>query len=124
MYNYKPEIYTNDVLLPDLASYYQSLFGITRWMVELGRVDIAVEVSKLSSHNALPQEGHFECLLHVMAYLRDRHNSRMAFDPSYPGIKESAFNQKANGPSFIMVPRRQYLPTHHLHEKNLLTCVS
>ena len=69
-------------------------------MVELGRVDIAVEVSKLSSHNALPCEGHFECLLHVMAYLRDHHNSRMAFDPSYPEIKESTFTKKADQSEF------------------------
>ena len=99
-YNYEPEMDTSDVLLPDLASYYQSLIGITRWMIELGRVDIAVEVSKLSSHNALPREGHFECLLHLMAYLRDHHNSRMAFDPSYPEIKESAFNKKADWSEF------------------------
>ena len=38
---------TSDVHLQDLASYYQSLIGITRWMVELGRVDIAVMISKL-----------------------------------------------------------------------------
>ena len=99
-YNYEPEMDTSDVLLPDLASYYQSLIGITRWMVELGRVDIAVEVSKLSSHNALPREGHFECLLHLMAYLRDHHNSRMAFDPSYPEINTKAFNADANWTSF------------------------
>ena len=42
----------------------------------------------------------FECLLHLMAYLRDHHNSRMAFDPSYPEIKESAFNKKADWSEF------------------------
>jgi hypothetical protein len=36
------------------SSYYMSLIGILRWTVELGRVDICLEVSMLSSHLALP----------------------------------------------------------------------
>jgi hypothetical protein len=35
-------------------------------MVELGRVDIATEISPLSSHLAYPREGHLEAALHVM----------------------------------------------------------
>ena len=50
-------------------------------MVEIGRVDIITEVSLLASHLALPREGHLEVALHIMAYLRDHNNSRMAFDP-------------------------------------------
>ena len=38
----------------DEASYYHSLIGVLRWIVELGRVDINTEVSMLSSHLALP----------------------------------------------------------------------
>lgn len=38
--NYRPEIDQSDELEPGLAGYYQSLIGILRWMVELGRVDI------------------------------------------------------------------------------------
>jgi hypothetical protein len=37
-----------------------------RWMVELGRIDIATEVSMLSSYLACPCEGHLENALHVM----------------------------------------------------------
>ncbi len=32
---------------PDLVSYFQSLIGIMRWMVELGCIDVAMEVALL-----------------------------------------------------------------------------
>jgi hypothetical protein len=44
-------------------------------MVELGYIDIATEVSMLSSHLAYPREGHLENALHVMGYLQLKHNS-------------------------------------------------
>ncbi len=40
----------------------------------------------LSSHLALPQAGHLEAVFGVFAYLKQHHNSRMVFDPSYPEI--------------------------------------
>ena len=36
------------------AAYYHSLIGVLSWIIELGRVDINVEVSMVSSHLALP----------------------------------------------------------------------
>ena len=55
-----------------------------RWMVELGRIDIATEVSLLSSHLAFPREGHLETALHIMSYLSQKHNTRLISDPTYP----------------------------------------
>jgi len=55
-----PEIDVTPELLPEDAAYYQSLIGVLRWMVELGRVDIGCEVSMLSSCLALPREGHLK----------------------------------------------------------------
>jgi hypothetical protein len=40
-----PELDTSDPLDPEASSFYQHLIGVMRWMVELGRVDIATEVS-------------------------------------------------------------------------------
>jgi hypothetical protein len=88
---YKPELDTSDPLDPECSSFYQHLIGVMRWMVELGRVDIATEVSLLSSHLAYPREGHLEAALHIMGYLRLRHNSRLIFDPSYPKINKKLF---------------------------------
>ena len=48
-----------------MAPYYQSLIGILRWIVELGQVDICVEVSMLSAHLALPHQGHLDEVLRI-----------------------------------------------------------
>ena len=70
-----------------------SLIGILRWTVELGRVDIAYEVSMLSSYVANPREGHLEQMYHIFAYLKRHHNSRIVMDPSYPEVDEEAFQK-------------------------------
>ena len=81
----------SDELGDEEASYYQSLIGILRWMVELGRVDICTEVSMMSSHLALPRKGHLTALTHVFAYLKAHHNSDMVFDPSEPDLDMANF---------------------------------
>ena len=67
---YRPEIDVTPELEPGEVSYYASLIGILRWMVELGRVDICTEVSMMSSHLALPRKGHLETLFHLFAHLK------------------------------------------------------
>ena len=71
---YQPETDTTDPLDPDQASYYQTMIGVMRWMVEIGRIDIATECSLLSSHLEYAREGHNECALHMMGYLKWKHN--------------------------------------------------
>ena len=88
---YEAESDVSPELAPELASLYQSQIGVLRWIVELGRVDIITEVSNLASQLALPRQGHLEAVLHIFAYLRDKHNARLALDPSYPEIDRSAF---------------------------------
>ena len=48
----------------------------------------------LSSHMALPREGHLVGVLRIFAYLKKHHNSRLAFDPSYPEIDYENFGRK------------------------------
>ena len=50
-------------------------------MVELGRVDVCLEVSMMSSHLALPREGHLEQVLHIFAFLKKYHNTELVYDP-------------------------------------------
>ena len=54
--------------------------------MELGRVDIITEVSKLASYMAMPREGHLDAVIHVFSYLKLKHNSRIVFDPTYPEL--------------------------------------
>jgi hypothetical protein len=71
--------------------HYQSMVGILRWMVELGRVDIITETSKLASYMAQPREGHLEAVYHVFAYLKKKHDARIVYDPTYPEIEQDQF---------------------------------
>ena len=50
-------------------------------MVGLGRVNIAIEVSKLPSSLVMPRQGHFVNALHSMAHLRLKHEYMLVLDP-------------------------------------------
>ncbi len=89
--DYQPELDTSSKLPPEHALCYQSLMGVYRWMIELGRVDICTEVSMLSSQMALPLQGHLEAALHVMLYLSFHHNSHLCMDHTYPVIDSTQF---------------------------------
>ena len=92
--NYRAELDVSAELSPGDASYYQSLIGVLRWIVELGRVDICLEVSVLSSHLALPREWHMQQVLQVFAYLKKYHNAELVYDPSDPVVDETEFERR------------------------------
>ena len=92
--DYDPDLDMRDVWKDDQAAYFQSQIGILRWMVELGGVDIATEVSLLSSHVALPRDGHsLKIIFHFYAYLKQKHNSRLDFDPKYLQVVMRSFHK-------------------------------
>ena len=91
---YRPELDVSPELSPTEATYYQSLIGVLRWIVELGRVDICLEVSMMSSHLALPREGHLEEVLRIFAHLKKYHNAELVYDPTEPVIDQSIFDAK------------------------------
>ena len=88
---YYPELNISLVLGPDDASYYQALIGVMRWMIDIGHIDINIELSLLSSHSAISRQGHLVAVLHIVCYLKLSHNSRLAFVQSYPDIDHSTF---------------------------------
>jgi Reverse transcriptase (RNA-dependent DNA polymerase) len=91
---YEPQVDVTPELDSIEAAYYQSLIGILRWMVELGRVDICLEVSMMSSHLAMPRQGHLHALFNIFSYLKRNHNSEIVFDPSDPVVDESLFERR------------------------------
>ena len=64
-----------------------------RWAIELGRVDILLEVALLSSHLALPRVGHLEQVYHIFGYLKTSPRRRLFFDPDHPKISEDRFQR-------------------------------
>jgi hypothetical protein len=109
--SYRPELDVGPALGPTDAAYYQSLIGILRWIVELGRVDICLEVSMMSSHLAMPREGHMLAVLHIFAYLKKYHNTEIVYDPSDPVINESEFERRDwTSSEFGLIDGQEELP--------------
>ena len=61
-------------------------------MIKIGHININNEVSLPLSHSAMLRQGHFE-VLHMMGYMKHRHNSILAFDPCYPNMDHSKFQE-------------------------------
>ena len=68
---YKPELNARGELKADGVQWYQELIGSLRWTVELGRIDILLETSLMSTYLATPREVHLEQVLHIMGFLKD-----------------------------------------------------
>ena len=133
--DYEPEMDTTPTLNPELALWYASLIGMLQWMVEIEKVDIITEVSKMAFQMASPREGHLDALLHMFGFMRINHNSRMAYDPPYPTIDMNVFkpndwksfygNVEESIPSNVPESRekevdlRLYVDSDHAGEKRM-----
>jgi hypothetical protein len=54
--------------------------GVLRWCVELGRLDIMIDIMievEMLSFQACPREGHLETVFHVFAYLKKYNRSAL-----------------------------------------------
>ena len=89
--SYRPELDVSPELMP---RDYQSLIGILQWIVELGTIDICLEVSMMSSHLAMPMKGHLDQALHIFAYLCKYHNTELVYDPSGPVVEYDVFKRR------------------------------
>jgi hypothetical protein len=79
---YRPEVDVSAELNDEQANYFQNLIGVLRWSVELGRIDIHLEVAQLSSYLAQPRAGHLEQAFHIFAWLKKHDRSKVVFDDS------------------------------------------
>ena len=61
--------------------------------MELGRIGIIAEVYMLAPKLALPREVHLEAVFHIFGYPKGHHNTRMAFNPTYPTNDMSMFQE-------------------------------
>jgi hypothetical protein len=80
--DYYPELDVSPLLNPDEANYYMSQISILRWMVELRRLDIYINVALLSSFLCQPRRGHMEAIYSIYGYLKYHDKSTMVFDDS------------------------------------------
>lgn len=110
---YHPETDNTNLLDDTRTNYYQALIGVLRWICELGRIDILVDVSKLSRFLAAPREGHLEMVLHVFAYLKRHPRSKIVFDDELPDL--GGFGYAAHDWSELYPGAAEVLP-HNLPE--------
>ena len=94
MTSYRSELDVSPELTPRDSTYYQSLIGILQWIVELGRINICLEVSMMSSHLAMSRKGHLDQVLHIFAYLCKYHNTEVVYHPSDPAVEYDVFEQR------------------------------
>ena len=84
---YRPELDLSHYCSDEQIRLYQQLIGMLRWLIELGRVDIQLETTKLSSFLAGPRIGHLHQALHIFKYLENHDNSWIPLDPTKLDIK-------------------------------------
>ena len=92
--NEHPELDTSPLLDLDGITKYQSILGTLQWAITLGRFDIAVAVTTMSSFSAAPREGHLECLKRIVGYL--------------VGMKDAFIRVRTHEPDFSAVPHVEY----------------
>ena len=81
---------------PGLMSRYLQIISICRWAVEIGQVDIFLEVSLLLQYQEVPRLGHLEVLYNVFAYLKKHKDmGKLAYDSKTPEVGGSVFNNNA-----------------------------
>ena len=111
--DYRPELDTSTECTPDQMHLYQNLIGVLRWIVELGRIDIAYECALLSSYLAFPRTGHLNQALHMFKYLDIHTESELTFDPKLYSIDTNVLNEadeKIKAMSSLYVDAKEELP--------------
>jgi hypothetical protein len=89
--SYVPELDITPLLQDDDIHWFQSQISILRWMVEVGRLDIYINVALLLSYLTSPRVGHLEAVFSIYGYLKSRTKSTMVFDDDYVNWNPSDF---------------------------------
>ena len=72
---YMPELNVTPFCNPDQHNLCQTLIGMLRCLIELGRIDLQLETSQLTSFLASPRIGHLMQALHIFHYLQNHDSS-------------------------------------------------
>ena len=80
-YGYRPELDITPELKADGLQRYQELIRILLWAVELGRVNILMETSMMSTHLAMTRLGHLAQVYQIFGYLKEWPKRKLFLDP-------------------------------------------
>ena len=120
--NYHPSEDVSNKLNAQVLQAYQEMINELRWSVEIGRVDIFLEVALISSHLALPRSGHLQAVYQIFGYLKQVSKQKLYFDPVSPPISKHRFHKffwedfyqdaKEAIPDGMQQPRGKPMSTH------------
>ena len=79
---YRPELENSRPCNEEEHGVYMNLIGVLRWICEIGRIDILLEVSLLSQYMAQPRYGHLQHLFNIFRYLQHHGRSWIVLDPT------------------------------------------
>ena len=88
--SYRPELDVSDQCTQEEHQFYMQMVGIARWMIEIGRLDIAYEIYLMSRYLANPQIGHLIQMIHLFQYLHCNQGMDLIYDPTRIHVRESS----------------------------------
>lgn len=112
---YRPEIDTSSHCNEEQTQFFQNILGVLRWLVELGRIDIAFETTALASYLAMPRTGHLLQALHMIKYIEIHSSNEITFDPQELYISPEDMNlanDKREAMNKLYVDAEETLPTN------------
>ena len=111
--NYKLALDTIILCDDKLTNYFENVISVLRWIMELGRIDIAFKVSSLSKFLSYPRTEHIYQVLHIYKYQETHIDNDLLFDPMYHNFADLSQNyQKVGKMKKIYVDTKEELPTN------------
>ena len=74
---------------------FLQVIDILRWIVELGRVDVQLEVTKLLSFLAALRIGHMHQAFHIFKYLKNHNNFWISLDSSKVYVEWKGLHERS-----------------------------
>ena len=105
-----PELDLTAELDQDGIRLYQSLIGALQWAVTLGRFDILVGVTTMSSFRVAPRQGHLERLQRMYGYLKRQPDGAIRFRTGIPDHESRGTPVSYNWINSVYGPNEEELP--------------
>ena len=84
---YHPKTEISELCTKKEHHFYQQIIGITRWMTDLGRIDMSTKLSLMSRYISQPRIGHLIQVLHMLSYLKINQCMELTYDPTSINVK-------------------------------------
>jgi hypothetical protein len=105
-----PELDLSDELDQDGIRLYQSLIGALQWAVTLGRFDIHMAVTAMSSFRVAPRQGHLDRLKQMYGYLKRQPDGAIRFRTGIPDHESNGMPHKYEWITSAYGPLTEELP--------------